>query len=119
MTNSNPTGADPSGASPTAEQQQAAADGSRLEETRHRLTRQRDELERERKRCADDVFTNPAARAQLDELITKQAAVDAELQMTRAALAKAAADNPGQTTTELFLQSGAGNSFGGLRWGPI
>ena len=117
MTNSNPTGAGPSGPPPTAEQQQAAADIDRLEATRHLLTRQRDELERERRRCADDALTNADARAKLDKITADKAALDSELETTKAAIAKASPACPSQTT-EQFLQWSA-NSFGGLYWGPI
>ena len=88
---------------------------SGLEERRHTLTGQRNELERERGRLAEEALTNPAVRARLNEIIGCQAALDAELRTIDIAIAKAAPDS----TTTAFLQwSGMTDGMRFHDWSP-
>jgi hypothetical protein len=83
---------------------------SGLEERRHQLVRKREDLARERNRLSEQVLTNPALHAQLNDTIAKQAAVDAELRDINAAIAKAAPDTSSQAYSD-WMTNGGGSGL--------
>ena len=85
---------------------------SGLEERRHTLIGERDTLERERNRLAEEVLTNPALGARLNETIASQAAIEHELRQIEHEMRKRTAEQPDSTTA--FLQWSAGGGGSGL-----
>jgi hypothetical protein len=79
-----------------------------LEERRVALAAERDTLERERGRLAEEVLTNPAVRAPLNETVGQLATVETDLRQVNAAIAERQAAQPSSTAAYLEWSANGG-----------
>jgi hypothetical protein len=89
-----------------------------LLEKHNELSRSHADLEKQRGRLCEEVLSNPARRAQLDETTAKLAAVDTELAEIRIKMAAWQAAQSSNTTDSYLEWSGRGGDSRITNWSP-